>query len=57
VRRRAQSVRELAACARDWIVEIQDITPQVHATRGLSSGGPAALTMPVEAVYPIAGGT
>lgn len=47
----------LAGYARDWIVEIQDITPQVHAMRAaLTSGGLAALTTPREAVYPVAGG-
>jgi hypothetical protein len=47
----------LAGYARDWIVEVQDITPQVHAMRAaLNSGGPSALITPHEAVYPTAGG-
>jgi hypothetical protein len=47
----------LAGYARDWIVEIQDITPQVHAMRAaLTSGGLPALSTPCEAVYPTAGG-
>jgi hypothetical protein len=45
----------LAGYACDWIVEIQDITPQVQALRAaLTSGGLAALATPHEAVFPTA---
>lgn len=44
----------LAGYARDWIVEIQDISPRVHAMHeALARGGLAALISPREAVYPV----
>jgi hypothetical protein len=44
----------LARYAREWIAEIQDISPQVAAMRAqLDAGGVAALVCPREHVYPV----
>jgi Domain of unknown function (DUF4291) len=44
----------IARYARDWIVEIQDISTQVHAMHAaLKQGGLDALVSPRETVYPV----
>ena len=46
----------LARYAREWIVEIQDISPEVAAMRAqLDAGGVAALVCPREDVFPATG--